>query len=628
MLESIDGALLTPGSPEYDAARRPENRAYADVRPALVLRCGSEADVVRGLMFAQETGLPVVARGGGHCFAGRSSTEGLLLDLSPLATVDVDDEGVARIGAGARLGRMYAELHRAGRTLPAGCGETVGIAGLTLGGGFGLLGRRYGLTCDRLVAARVVLADGRVVECDDAREPDLFWALRGAGGGQFGVVTSLTFATVPEPVTTRFELRWGSAAAADVVATWQRWAPYAPDELTANLTLVAEPGRADLEVIAFGASMFDEPQTRELLDLLPVPSSADVRSGLEYSELKLTFADLDPREDNETRTRIRSELFTGPLDPATVDSLLARVHDRPVDEHRQLTFLALGGAYSRVAADATAYAHRAARFNLEHVGPASGPWVDRSWEVAHADGSGGVYANFPDPALATGPRPTTAPTTAAWLASSAPTTPTGSSTSRNASNPTPRRTRDHSAVHVDVPGRLHRRPGRPGGPGARPQRRPALQLARRTQRPRHQRAGVRRGLVDRRHHLRPANLRARRALEGRPPRRRTDPGAHPAPRRGRAAARRHQVLRRRGRLRRGCPRASGGRPIMVHGAGAAQALLQAGELDEMEIHLVPVLLGAGRPLFGSSEPGRRLELVRRLDGNNATHLRYRVVGPR
>ena len=194
-------------------------RGVRRVRPALVLRCASETDVVRGLTFARENGLPVVPRGGGHCFAGRSSTEGLLLDLSPLAAVEVEEDGLARIGAGARLGRVYAELHRAGRTLPAGCGETVGIAGLTLGGGLGLLGRRYGLTSDRLVAARVVLADGRVVECDDAREPDLFWALRGAGGGQFGVVTSLTFATVPEPVTTRFELRWPS------VRSPRRWSP-------------------------------------------------------------------------------------------------------------------------------------------------------------------------------------------------------------------------------------------------------------------------------------------------------------------------------------------------------------------------------------------------------------------
>jgi FAD/FMN-containing dehydrogenase len=140
---------------------------------------------------------------------------------------------------------------------------TVGIAGLTLGGGLGLLGRTHGLTCDTLIGARVVLASGRVVECDAEREPELFWALRGAGGGQFGVVTSLVFATVPEPRATRFDLRWPDAAAA-VVAAWQDWAPDAPDDVTANLTVVAEPGRP-ARALVFGAALRDAGATSVLL---------------------------------------------------------------------------------------------------------------------------------------------------------------------------------------------------------------------------------------------------------------------------------------------------------------------------------------------------------------------------
>lgn len=390
-----------PGSPAYDAVRRPHNRTYAGVRPAVVVRCASEADVVRGLALARRRGLPVVARGGGHCFAGRSSTEGVLLDMSPMSSVELLDEVRATVGAGARLGRVYAELHRAGRTLPAGCGETVGIAGLTLGGGLGLLGRRFGLTCDRLVAARVVLADGRIVDCDAGRAPGLFWALRGAGGGQFGVVTSLTFETVPEPLTARFELRWGPEAAADVVTAWQRWAPDAPDELTSSLTVAAEPGR-DLDVVVFGASLLGGSATRQLLeDLGSVadPRRIEIVDGLPFSELKRTFAHLDPREDADAHVRIRSEIFTDSLRGTTVDTLLAAAREPPPGQPRSLTFLALGGSYARVPLDATAFAHRGARFNLEHAGPASSPWVDRSWQIAHADGSGGVYANFPDLAL-------------------------------------------------------------------------------------------------------------------------------------------------------------------------------------------------------------------------------------
>ena len=399
---ALDGELLEPGSAAYDAARRPEHRAYDDVRPLLVVRCASEEDVAHSITFARDAGVPLVPRSGGHCFAGRSSTEGLLLDLSGLADVVVDGER-STIGAGARLGATYDSLHRVGRTLPAGCGETVGIAGLTLGGGIGLLGRQYGLTCDRLLAARVVLADGRAVTSSPDTEPDLFWALRGAGGGQFGVVTSLTFATVPEPVTTRFELGWSSAATHDVVAAWQHWAPAAPDELTANLTVVAEPDGPGHDVVLFGASTLEEGPTRLLLDELCAVAGAsqrsDVRAGLPYSELKRSFRDLDPPGDLDAAPRMRSEFFTAPMGAATLTSLLRDFERRPPGEHRQLTFTAMGGAYGRVPADATAFAHRDASFCLEHQGAASSPWVDTSWVIAHADGSGGVYANFPEPGL-------------------------------------------------------------------------------------------------------------------------------------------------------------------------------------------------------------------------------------
>ena len=130
-------------------------------------------------------------RSGGHCFAGRSSTTGLLIDVEPIDHVDLDGQR-ATIGAGARLGPIYDALAAHGRTIAGGCGPTVGIAGLALGGGLGILGRRYGLTCDQMVGAQVVLADGRVVETDEHNDPDLFWALRGSGGGQFGVVTRLS----------------------------------------------------------------------------------------------------------------------------------------------------------------------------------------------------------------------------------------------------------------------------------------------------------------------------------------------------------------------------------------------------------------------------------------------------
>ncbi|GAA3515470.1 FAD-binding oxidoreductase [Actinocatenispora rupis] len=395
--DSLDGVLLDPGSPGYERARRPVNPAYRQVRPRYVVRCGSAADVARAVTYARVSGCRLVARGGGHCFAGRSSTDGMVLDMSGLAGVSVAADGVATIGAGARLGQVYAELHAHGRTVPGGCGATVGIAGLTLGGGIGLLGREYGLTCDRLVGARVVLADGSVVDCDAEREPELFWALRGAGGGQFGVVTSLRFDTVAEPVTTRIEAHWPLA---DTVAAWQAWAPYAPEALTANLTVVADPGVPPRAVL-FGAATLDEAATREALrgftDLVGTAPAVELRAGLPYHRLKATLA--DPRESPERAVRIRSEFFTRPMAGRTVAALLDGLGTPGATAPRRLAFTAMGGAYDRVAPDATAFAHRGVRYLLEQVGGPDDPWVDAAWATAHVDGSGRVYPNFPDPAL-------------------------------------------------------------------------------------------------------------------------------------------------------------------------------------------------------------------------------------
>jgi FAD/FMN-containing dehydrogenase len=397
---ALDGDLLTPESPGYDAARRPALVRYRDVRPRAVVRCASVRDVAATIAYARDTGTHVVPRGGGHCFAGRSSTEGVVLDLGRLAAVAVGADGVATIGAGARLAQVYDGLHERGRTIPAGCGPTVGIAGLTLGGGLGLLGRRHGLTCDALVGARVVLADGRVADCDADRDPDLFWALRGAGGGQFGVVTALRFATLPEPRATRFELRWPDAAAAAVVAAWQEWAPGAPDDVTAGLAVVAEPGRP-LRVVAFGAALRAAESTSVQLGTLVAAvgtrPEVQVRGGLTVRDLKRSFADPGTGADG-VRTTSRSELFARPLPAPAIDALLDELARSPRGR-RELALTPLGGAYDRVAPDATAFAHRGQRFLLEHVAGDDTAWLDRSWAIAHEHGSGRVYPNFPDPRL-------------------------------------------------------------------------------------------------------------------------------------------------------------------------------------------------------------------------------------
>ncbi|WP_427892635.1 FAD-binding oxidoreductase [Kribbella sp. GL6] len=358
--------LIGPDHELYDVLRRPAQPRYDGVRPAVIARCASTGDVAEALAYGRSRGLPVVPRGGGHCFAGRSSTTGLLIELSALAGVAVTD-GRATIGAGARLAEVYRGLHEHGLTIPAGCGPTVGIAGLTLGGGLGLLGRRYGLTCDRLADATVVLADGNVVRGD----AELLWALRGAGGGQFGVVTALVFDAVPSPAATRFRIRWARERAAEVIGAWQEWAPDASDDVTASLTVTGD------RVEVFGASLdgFD-----------PGPfagSEVDVRDDLSWPELKASLA-----EGDERVVHSKSEFVRTALPRAVVDELLGT--------GCELNFTPMGGAYNRVPVDATAFAHREERFLLEHAGTDRDA-VRRSWSVAHPHASGHVYPNFPDP---------------------------------------------------------------------------------------------------------------------------------------------------------------------------------------------------------------------------------------
>jgi FAD/FMN-containing dehydrogenase len=344
---------------------------------------------VAALSYARSAGLPVVPRSGGHCLAGRSSTTGVVVDVSPMRQVTVES-GLATVGAGVRLGALYDELGRHGVTLPAGCGPTVGVAGLVLGGGIGLLGRAYGLTCDRLRAAKVVLADGRIVDCSGTADADLFWALRGAGGGQFGIVTSFVFETVPAPVTTGFDLRWRYDDAAALVAAWQDWVPDAPDALTAVLRITTS------EVVVMGALLGDRADAETLLAGLAaragVGLGAAAYTTVPYRELKRSLA----QSEEPVLAIYRSEFFRRSIPADTIAELL-----RMLPAGAELAFTPMGGAYNRVPSGATAFVHREERFLLEHIAPdeSGALWMNRSWETAHPYASGRVYPNFPDPAL-------------------------------------------------------------------------------------------------------------------------------------------------------------------------------------------------------------------------------------
>ena len=238
LASGLDGKVVLPENEQYESIYRTFIQRFDHIRPAGVVIPDNEADVVEAVRFAQRYGIHPVARSGGHSFGGYSTTEGMVIDLRRLSGVQVTDQH-ASIGGGALIIDAQAALREHGLGLPTGTCPSVGLAGLALGGGLGVTGRQYGFTSDRLTGARVVLADGRVVETDSQREPDLFWALRGAGGGNFGIVTRMDFLAHPVADVTVFSVEWPWPLAAAVIDAWQQWAPSGPDELTSSLSLSA-----------------------------------------------------------------------------------------------------------------------------------------------------------------------------------------------------------------------------------------------------------------------------------------------------------------------------------------------------------------------------------------------------
>jgi FAD/FMN-containing dehydrogenase len=415
---------VLPGSPGSELSRRPVWAQFADIRPAAVVRCATREDVAETIAFARRAGVVPVARGGGHCFAGRSSTRDVLIDLNLLRSVSPSD-GIVTVGAGALLGEIYEQLDALGLTIVAGSCPTVGIAGLTLGGGLGVLGRRYGLTSDQLVGAEVALADGRVVVCDEQREPDLFWALRGAGGGHFGVVTSFTFRTVPAGDLTCFKLTWPYRHAATLIEAWQAWAPGARDELAASLLVNAAGDLGEPVVTLFGSMLGSEHETKRTLDelvtrLSPDPSAATIERMSYRAAKRFLFEhapgageqDGAPQEPSRSVLMFsKSEFFQRPLPGGDIAALIdAFASGRAPGQARELDFTPWGGAYNRTPAGATAFVHRRERFLLKHAvvldadasaqeQTAARDWLATSWSLVHRWGSGGVFPNFPDPEL-------------------------------------------------------------------------------------------------------------------------------------------------------------------------------------------------------------------------------------
>ncbi len=392
----LTGDLLRPGTDGYDIAKLAFNPAFDNNNPVAVATASNVQDV-QACLRAAAGRVTLAARSGGHSYAGYSVPQGgLVIDLAALNKIEVAG-GKAVIGAGAKLKDVYAALGRAGRALPAGSCPTVGIAGLTLGGGIGVLARNYGLTCDHLRSAQVVTADGRKLTASADSEPDLYWALRGGGGGNFGIVTEFTFDTDPAPDLTVFTLRFPAGAAAGVLTAWQQWIAAMPRELWANLVL---SGGSPVQCRVSGCYVGGAAGLNTLLNNLITnsgarPAQRTVRS-LDYLGAMKFFEGGSDRQAFVGSSRI----ITTPVD---AEKVVALADGRTGTD---LLIDSLGGKVAEPAKDATAFWHRDALASVQVYADATAKDRDKAvGSVAEvvaglaAAGAGGGYVNYIDPAL-------------------------------------------------------------------------------------------------------------------------------------------------------------------------------------------------------------------------------------
>jgi FAD/FMN-containing dehydrogenase len=348
----LGSRLVLPHDPGYDQIRLPYNEVYAYRRPAAIAKCVRQEDVQACLDFASHERIPVAARSGRHSYAGYSVPEnGLVVDLSAFDDVRVRGT-LVQAGTGTRLDHFYETIGARGRSVPAGSCRSVGLGGLALGGGIGVTARKYGLTCDNLVSARIVTPDGCLRTVSEHEEPDLFWALRGGGGGNFGIVTSFTFRSFPAPDITRFYLAYPPGATPDVVEAWQEWFDNAPDELWGVCgTGAGTPTVTEIDGTYLGPAKDLNP----LLDRLPKAVKREVEE-LSYLGAMRFFAG-----GYETGFPFvaSSRMAYGRIDGAKVDELLTG------QTNCRIQLDSFGGALGRVAPDATAFPHRAAKTSAQ-----------------------------------------------------------------------------------------------------------------------------------------------------------------------------------------------------------------------------------------------------------------------
>ncbi|HEY7498603.1 MAG TPA: FAD-binding oxidoreductase [Vicinamibacterales bacterium] len=391
------GELIAPGDARYDESRRVWN-AMIDKRPAVIARCRGAADVIAAVNFARDNGLPLAVRGGGHSIAGRSTCDhGVVIDFSDMKSIRVDPAArTVRAEPGVRWTELDRETQAFGLATTGGTIGDTGIAGLTLGGGFGWLEGRCGMAVDNLLSADVVLANGTLVHASAQEHPDLFWALRG-GGGNFGVVTSFEYRLhAIGPMIVGGLAIHPFDRARDVLRFYRDFLRTAPDPLTVAAVLLTGPdGHKGCGLAAAYAGSVDE----GMAAIAPLKKFGtpvvDVLGPIPYlGQQSLIDAAMPPNLLNYWKAEFVRDLSDALID-ATVDA-----YSRVVAPLSSVLFFPIHGAASKVAPDATAFPHRVgihlgiyALWNDRADNDANIGWVKQTWQSIQSLIPGGVYVN-------------------------------------------------------------------------------------------------------------------------------------------------------------------------------------------------------------------------------------------
>ncbi|MCX6385774.1 MAG: FAD-binding oxidoreductase [Solirubrobacterales bacterium] len=417
LAREVKGKLIVSGGVGYRRAKLVYNARYNGSEPIAILYARNSADVKAAVLWGQKYGVRVIARSGGHSYAGYSTATGaLVVDLTPMSAITVNRGArTVVIGAGARLIDIYYRLNNQGLTIPGGSCPTVGIGGLAQGGGIGLAARKWGTTSDNILSLSIITADGTYRVCTPTQHSDLFWACRGGGGGNFGVVTSFTFRVHPVTRAAFFNADWSWDQASEALSAWQSFGPSAPDELYSLISL-STGGSDGPQVGAYGEYLGSESQLRRVLaPLARAGASISTGSG-SYYQMSLHFAGCGGGESlRKCRAFLpetfaaKSDYFAQPISSAGRSSLEHWINIRQNQSTGTggVIFDAYGGAINRVKPEATAFVHRDQQFSAQYFAywsgnesaPQSLAWMKDLYAAMAPHASGYAYQNYIDPNL-------------------------------------------------------------------------------------------------------------------------------------------------------------------------------------------------------------------------------------